>query len=70
MDINPKTILKKLSSGDALTNGEVLFGMVFFKDLADQLFACGPVFLLAAKEANRAWMDLESFARARGIYKE
>jgi hypothetical protein len=62
---NPKRIYEKYSNGDSLTDEEVEFGVKFYKDLADKLISCGPVFWMSFKEANQVYMCLEDFQRAR-----
>lgn len=70
MKLNPRQIHEKLQNGDPLANVEVLEGAAFFKDLADRLLKCGPVFHLAAKEANRCYLNLDGFAQARGLNRD
>ena len=53
--------------GHRLTDGEVLKGMVFFKDLSDMLAKCGPVFRLAFKEANDTYNVFYDYAKARKL---
>lgn len=58
-------IYDKVVSGEAITDAEIDFGRVFYRDLADNLSKCGPVFKLAAQEANRIYMALSLFYQER-----
>lgn len=62
-------IHRKYVAGDKLTDAEVLFGRKLFKRAADALFGTGPVFSLAAKEANRLYLALDDIAEARKLPK-
>ena len=62
---NPRTIYEKYIKGDALTNKELEVGVEFYKDLADKLIQCGPIFRLAYKEANTVFINLAGFQKAR-----
>lgn len=59
-DIYAKTI-----RGDALNDIDLAAGVKFWRDLADKLAGCGPVFKLAWKEANSMADTLEGFVKAR-----
>ena len=63
--IHPSNIYKAYVDGDSLTDAQVNAGVVIFKDLADRLVYCGPVFYTAFKEANHVYMALEGFQKAR-----
>jgi len=52
-------IYNKCLQGDLLTDVEVCFGVCYFKDLADKLIKCGPVFSFAFTEANRVYVRLK-----------
>ena len=65
--ISIKEIYNKKVEGGRITNEELLEGIKFFKDLSDKLFKCGPVFRLAAKEANDTYFTFYSYAIARGL---
>ncbi len=62
---DPKVIYEKYINGDSLTDEEVKFGAKYYRDLADRLIKCGPTFVLAFKEANRIYMQMENFDQAR-----
>lgn len=60
-----ETVYTKFCNGDSLTDNELDVGINHFKPLADMLFRSGPVFRLAAQEANRVAMRLEDYKRER-----
>lgn len=62
-------IYRKYVAGDKLTDAEVIYGRQLFKRAADALFGTGPVFSLAAKEANRLYLALDDIAEARKLQK-
>ncbi len=61
----PRDIYAKFQNGDSLSNIEVDFGVVFFKDLADKLVLCGPTFSLTFKETNSLYLRLHDMQTAR-----
>lgn len=67
MTSSPNRIYTKQRNGDPLTNKEVLEGLIFFKDLADRLMKCGPIFHLAFTEANHTYFTLRGYAEARNL---
>ena len=58
-------IYNKLYQGDALTDEELQAGIEHFKQVSDLLMVSGPVFRLAADEANRIYCRLRDFQVAR-----
>lgn len=60
-----RKVYEKVCNGDNITNAELQFGMTFYKELADKLVKCGPVFKLAHGEAVRTYLTLEGFYLAR-----
>lgn len=64
---HPKQIYEKYHNGDKLTDNEVIYGTVYFKRLAEQLNICGPVFKLAADEAQRIRHRLYEMSVARRL---
>ena len=62
---DPNKIYQKCIQAEYLSDAEVFFGVDYFKDLADKLVKCGPVFSLAFVEANRIYMRLEDIQIAR-----
>ena len=60
-----ETVYTKLCNGDSLTDNELDVGIYHFRPMADMLFRSGPVFRLAAQEANRVAMQLEEFKQSR-----
>lgn len=60
-------VYHKYIQGDSLTDQEIRFGSSFYRELADRLIQCGPVFKLASSEANRVAIALEDFKTNRGI---
>jgi len=62
---SPRVIYETLKSGDPMTDTEINFGVKYYKDLADKLIDCGPVFWLSFVEANRIYMRLYEFQQAR-----
>lgn len=67
MSYSIKEIYNKKTDGGNITNAELLIGIKFFDDLSRKLFQCGPVFRLAAKEANDVYHTFYSYAVARGL---
>lgn len=59
--MNLKVIYDKYKNGDSLSNEEVEFGIEFFGDLADKLFACGDRFHFSAVEANTIHCTLAGY---------
>lgn len=62
-------IYDKVWDGNELTDSEVMAGEKLFKNLTNQLFAAGPMFILTAKETNRTYHALRSVRRARKLVK-
>lgn len=60
-----ETVYTKFCNGDPLSDNELDVGIYHFKPMADMLFRSGPVFRLAAQEANRVAMRLEEFKQSR-----
>lgn len=60
-----ETVYAKFCKGDPLTNNELDVGIEHFRPLSDMLFRSGPVFRLAAQEANRVATGLEDYKSAR-----
>jgi hypothetical protein len=58
-------IYEKYVNGEPLTDKELEIGAAFFRDLAHMNSQAGPVFKLAASEANRVATALEGFIDAR-----
>lgn len=58
-------IYEKFVNGDSLSDEELKVGAIFFHDMWVQLKQAGPVFKLAANEANRVQSQFDSFIRAR-----
>lgn len=65
-----KDIYDKYVNGDKLSDAELLLGFNHFTDLGKKLALSGPVFLLAAREANRISSSLEDIINARNISPE
>ena len=61
----PSDIYDKVVSGDSLTDDEVRYRMVFYRELHEKLAKCGSVFKLACMEALRIHCTLEGFYMAR-----
>jgi hypothetical protein len=64
---SPKSVYTKKCEGGRISDADVMQGIVFFKELADNLVKCGPVFRLAFKEANDTYNTLHTIAVARNI---
>lgn len=60
-------VYEKANKAVNISDADIKFGREFYKELADKLFKCGPVFKLAAVEANRTYMVLDGFYRARNL---
>ena len=58
-------VYEQFRSGDSIENGDLNEALRFFKSLVDDLSVMGPVFQLAFFEANRTFLALDGFARAR-----
>lgn len=68
MVVTAQSVYEKYDSCKALTDEEVNFGAKYFRKLSDTLQELGPVFRLAAGEANRVAMGFERFKEARQQY--
>jgi hypothetical protein len=64
---NPAEIFHRYYQGDSLTDQDVLEGVKFYYQLSRLLYKTGPVFRLAAQEANSVFLGLESYAKARHL---
>lgn len=62
-------IYEKFVKGDRLTDAECEYGAIYFRRVACDLIGCGPIFKLAANEAQRVWVALQSFSEARAEKK-
>lgn len=60
-----RVIYEKLLNGDSLSDEELEEGIDTFRTLAAKLSSVGPVFALAANEANRAFLQLYGYWSAR-----
>ncbi len=60
-----QTIYDKCVNGDRHTDEELGYGIIMYKQMADNLYKMGPVFRLAAIECNRVYMLLNDFQEAR-----
>lgn len=58
-------IYNLVQSGERVSDANLELGLAFYKNLADSLRQCGPVFKLAANEANRVFDVLDGYHRAR-----
>lgn len=58
-------VYEQFITGDSIKNDDLTEALNFFKSLADSLFVLGPVFRLAFVEANRTYLALDGFAKAR-----
>ena len=58
-------VYEKFTEGDDLSDQDVAFGRTFYKELADKLIKCGPVFHLAWLEANKVAQRFDGFYEAR-----
>lgn len=58
-------VYEKYTNGDSISDEELKEGLAFFKKLSDDLMTLGPVFKLAAVEANLVYMAFNSYQRAR-----
>ena len=67
--MNPAKIIKAYHSGENISNRDLLEAIPFFEDLASKLHKCGPVMLLAAREATTVARECKEYARARGLLK-
>lgn len=61
MTITAKSIYEKFSNGSSMSDDELTYGIQIFKQLSVLLYEVGPEFRLAAVEANRVCMALQSF---------
>lgn len=62
-------VYEKFINGDDLTDQDVAFGRTFYKELAEKLIKCGPVFRLAWLEANKVAQRFDGFYEARREHK-
>lgn len=60
-----KTIVKKISRGDGLTNNELDQALNFYTELEEALDCLGPEFKLAWKEVMHTTERLRIFSEAR-----
>jgi hypothetical protein len=60
-----KIVYDLTNSGDSMSDADVAYGRTYYKELADKLRQCGPVFKLAANEADRVYHTLDGFFKAR-----
>lgn len=58
-------VYSKCINGRPLTMKEIDIGIEHFDKMSKLLFASGPVFSLAAVEANRIYLMLDGFKMAR-----
>ena len=58
-------IYNKFCNGDSLSDDELTIGINHFRPLGDMLFRSGPVFRLAAQEANRVASRFEDYKESR-----
>ena len=65
--MTPKQIYTAYVEGNHIDNVSLIEGVVFYKDLADRLCKCGPVFKLAFVEANMVYLCLRDFAVNREL---
>jgi hypothetical protein len=63
--MNAKDIYDKVCSGDPISDNDIRIGIAHYKQLGGLLSVSGPVFKLAANEANRIRYSLEGFQQAR-----
>ena len=59
------SIYENFCKGNPLSDDEIRVAIPYFKDIADKLVRCGPVFRLAFEEANRVYMTMDDFRRNR-----
>ena len=60
-----RKVYEKLISGDSLTDQDISFGRTFYRELADKLTKCGPVFHLAWIESRRTADAFDAFWKER-----
>jgi hypothetical protein len=65
--MKPKDVYEVTTNGGHITDDDLLAGIIFFKDLSDNLFKVGPTFRLAAAEANHTYFTLRDFAVNREL---
>lgn len=69
MEPNVSKLINKNRKGDSLSNVELMTLAERTGKAADVLFGMGDLFNLAAKEANRIFMECCDFAFERGLIK-
>lgn len=62
-----QVVYEKYQRGDPLNDNELAGAAAHFYQLSEMLYKSGPVFRLAANEANRVYLALNGFMQARGI---
>ncbi len=65
--MSPKQIYNHYQDGILIPNKDLITGIIFYKDLSDNLIKCGPVFSLAFREANQVYLTLRSYADSRKL---
>lgn len=66
--MNIRDVYQKAYCGDDyMSSNEIREALKVYEVVARDLFTLGPCFNIAAKEANRVYLWLDSVARARGI---
>ena len=65
--MNIETIYENRSRSANLTDEELRYAVPFFRKLADDLSACGPIFKLAYREANDVFFTLKGHANTPGL---
>jgi len=63
----PADIIDRYNNGDKIGDLELIDAIEFFEDLALKLNQCGPIMLLAAKEATRIRNGLDAYAESRKL---
>lgn len=58
-------VYEMVQSGDPISDSDLAFGRTYFKELAAKLWHCGPVFKLAAREADHTYQTLDGYYQAR-----
>ena len=58
-------VYETVRSGGPVSDDDLEFGILYYGELSINLFNCGPVFRLAAQEANNILYTLSNFQTAR-----
>lgn len=66
--LNPRHIYEVVCNGDSVTDEQIKIGIDHYNKLSDLLSVSGPVFKLAANEAQRVAYSLQGFKNARDMH--